>query len=403
MDPLPIQCPLPISTTMPSYSKLNHRRRITCNICGLPFGYVTMSTAYIESNLNKLYEINKEIIRHFIIPGMDNNTTEMTIEQKQRLVYEHLKTEQNVNNNSNDNSHSNNQNRILRENLNVHETDNRYFMAIFLQDAINIHVKPRSSRSRSNDSILSSEVCLNQRSNVERNKQIQDKIDEAFIPVLPHILQLNDKIHHAACNVLCAGCNTVIGVRYIPRANHIGMKPASLLLKEYIKERNATTHNATDTNPYITNMNSSDFKEFTSYDLPEWGCEIPSVTSEDDGWITISLQCVSIQPLFSLIGLDQFSIRYQGVELMPRHYHSIESSNEFSQNSETWMYPTRRIDKSCRLGKHREVGWSKTFYDLERLDKTVPYSMVYGDLITGTIRRLYDIYPEKKIIKITSQ
>ncbi|CAH8867441.1 unnamed protein product [Trichobilharzia szidati] len=331
----------------------------------------------------------------------------MTIEQKQRLVYEYMKIKKNRNNNSNDNNNNNNnQNRILRENLNVHETDNRYFMAIFLQDAINIHVKPRS-RSRSNDSMFNSEVCLNQRSNPERNKRIQDNLDEALIAELPYIFKLNDKIHHAACNVICAGCNTVIGVRYVPRADHIGMKPASLLLKEYIKERNATTDNPIDTTspsiPNITNMNSSDFKESTSYDLPEWGCEIPSVKPEDDGWITISLQRVSIQPLFSLIGLDQYSIRYQGGELMPRHYHSIESSNEFSQNSDTWMYPTRRIDKSCRLGKHREIGWNKTFYDLERLDKTVPYSMVYGDLITGTIRRLYDIYPEKKTIKGTSQ
>ncbi|CAH8630199.1 unnamed protein product [Heterobilharzia americana] len=160
---------------------------------------------------------------------------------------------------------------------------------------------------------------------LDEANQLSDKMLLLFCQVRDY-----DSILHGAYTVLCARCKRCLGVKYVPNAecvsneSNIDSKSSSSL----------TGHTVVDNKPSSLKPSEPEIKtkckDFISKDLPDWRCDIPSSTTSDDGWVTIPLQCVSTEPLFSLTGVEQYSLCYEGGEMKPKFLCSIELCNEFS-------------------------------------------------------------------------
>ncbi|KAG5441272.1 hypothetical protein CSKR_202129 [Clonorchis sinensis] len=375
MSKIPQKIPtLPLSTTMPAYSKLNKRRRVTCRKCGLPFGYVPLSCAYLEADLAFLYDkIRKKKQAESGNQSNENNevefagraTGEKTLlasnEQAQACAREAHEMEEKPKTAK----------RFTVQTLALSSTseepaDERMFLSMFLPDCINIRVNPRCS-----------------------DPQIEADGPCAIL----YRFKFLDGVRENAEVVKCSGCDSTVGVRFEPVTFDMAFPAGSLrssqnlgiIQRTYCRQKTLSFEEESDrsNNPPSTSDNTYAF----------WD------RAEREGWISLSLECVDIEPLFGLVGLDQFSIRYEGGEMSPLFYHSIESDVLFSQNSATWMVPARRIKGGRYVAGHSDyqvTGWDKVYYDLEHIDKAVPNTLGHGDMVQATVRRLCPIYPPSK-------
>ncbi|OON18918.1 hypothetical protein X801_05220 [Opisthorchis viverrini] len=193
-----------------------------------------------------------------------------------------------------------------------------------------------------------------------------------------------DGVRENVEEVKCSGCDSTVGVRFVPVSFDKTLPPSQNLgtvQRTNCRQKTLSFEEEYDksNNPPSTSDNPQAF----------WD------RAEREGWISLSLECVDIEPLFGLVGLDQFSIRYEGGEMSPLFYHSIESDVLFSQNSATWMVPARRTKGGRYVAAHSDyqvTGWDKVYYDLEHVDKAIPNTLGHGDMIQATVRRLCPIY-----------
>ncbi|KAA0185380.1 hypothetical protein FBUS_05302 [Fasciolopsis buskii] len=361
----PYNCRLPLSASTPAFSKLNYRRRITCFNCNLPLGYVPLSSAYLESGLSKLYRLTDNV----------ENICEAQSVLRSTLLERYLASnlDSNVHNAEKLERRPKIQKRITFHGALMPERpddhlDNRTFMPIFLQDAINIRVSRRCS--------------------------LDDFKEDEYDPCgIPHFFKSLGENIHSADNVNCTGCEACLGVRFRPTTPDQTLLSSS---KRSSRGARSYTRNSTTTQNTFTDDESDNMdREFQRGIFVHH--TLSANAAEDMGWITLSLERVLVEPLFGLVGLDQFSFRYIGGEMSPIFYSSIETSSLFSQNSATWMWPARRSSAggltSINQRLYQNLGWNKTYYDLERIDKTVPYTLGHGDLVKATVRRLIPVYP----------
>ncbi|KAF6775016.1 hypothetical protein AHF37_06089 [Paragonimus kellicotti] len=366
---------------MPAYSKLNRRRRVTCRVCGLPFGYVPLSAAYLEANLQFLYFLIEEAEKERVAnescgqsdAKSDRQSEVASTAPIQYPVMFHL--------------NKNNVDKVefrarfsKRSATQLHMTqlrasnilDSRLFMAMFMPDAINIRIRKRCDFDHG-------------------QTKTEDRCGIAYHFKFPgEIFQIADA-------VICAGCDRCVGVRFephqpgntwIPTSSWRSSRVSTPKERGFPTRRTAVSDDASENIDKTTRLLGSNIYED----------EIVLNSVETEGWIALSLECVDVEPLFGLVGLEQFSIRYEGGEMSPDFYRSIEASHLLSQNSATWMVPARRIrseklQNSGRVTNLPVAGWGKTYYDLERLSKVVPHTLGHGDLVEATVRRLCPIYP----------
>ncbi|THD27786.1 hypothetical protein D915_001480 [Fasciola hepatica] len=360
----PFNCRLPLSTSMPAFSKLNSRRRVTCFNCNIPVGYIPLSSSYLESGLAKLYKLTEGLY--------DVCAARSAVRSSLLERFLSMNLNSNVHNADRTDSRHRVPKKITLHSMLMQERaddslDNRMFLPIFLSDAINIRV---------------SRCC----------STTDFKEDETDPCGIPHFFKSLGESIHRADNVNCAGCGACLGVRFRPTT--MDQKLLASGRRSSRGARSFTRNSIVTLNTYADD--ESDYMD-REFQRPSYACQPLSVnTVEEEGWITLSLERVLVEPLFGLVGLDQFSFRYVGGEMSPMFYGSIEASPLLSQNSATWMWPTRRsitdgmTSTSPRM--RHNVGWNKTYYDLERVDKAVPHTLGHGDLVEATVRRLVPIY-----------
>ncbi|CAL8068449.1 unnamed protein product [Calicophoron daubneyi] len=374
--PLPTKCSLPLSTSMPAYSKVNRRRRVTCNLCGLPLGYVPLSAVYLEAELAELYEINKKRVKKCatgegvpLASDKPEPTTHSTNERNESNV-DYFNPGQKICRRV-----------IVRCDEYTNEPhrgyDNRLFLSMFLPDCMNVRVTPRCETN-------------------QKDKEEQTAGEPDDLCGIPYMFRFLGGSIQAADEVHCAGCNSCLGVRFYPNM-HTGDIPfTSWRSSKFARTLNLHSPNTPAIAEEEDQSSSGRRRTVVTTSFDNLYTRSRSV-AEEEGWITLSLEQVAIEPLFSLVGLDQFSIRYTGGEMAATFYRSIEANSLYSQNSATWMLPTRRtrsqrVSKSIQ-GVKQEQSWDKIYYDLQRIDKTVPNTLGHGDLVQGTIRRLIPVYP----------
>ncbi|KAF7259214.1 hypothetical protein EG68_03639 [Paragonimus skrjabini miyazakii] len=366
---------------MPAYSKLNRRRRITCRVCGLPFGYVPLSAAYLEANLQFLYSLIEEAENektNIESCGQSDAKSEQPSDvastaPTQYPIMFHL--------NKNNVDKVEFRARLSKRSVTQLHTaqsrasnilDSRLFMVMFMPDAINIRIRKRCDFDHG-------------------QTKVEGRCGIAYHFKFPgEIFQIADA-------VLCAGCDRCVGVRFephqpgntwIPTSSWRSSRVSTPQERGFPIQRTAFSEDVSENIDKTTRLLGSNIYED----------EIALNSVEIEGWIALSLECVDVEPLFGLIGLEQFSIRYEGGEMSPNFYRSIEASNLLSQNSATWMIPARRVrseklQNSGRVTNPPVTGWGKTYYDLERSSKVIPHTLGHVDLVEATVRRLYPIYP----------
>ncbi|CAH8654312.1 unnamed protein product [Dicrocoelium dendriticum] len=357
---------------MPAYSKLNKKRRVTCRFCNLPFGYVPLSAIPVEANLTFLYKMLQEKQQEC---STDTN------------VNSYDEAEQAVKEMKDDLINTETHNQVVRTPKQFlsptritrveepNSVDSRKFLAIFLPDAINVIIKRRCNEVRENHRKQSSRY-----SSPECN--------------LPYSFKFPGDDLHLMDTVICAGCGSTVGVRFDLHPSQVALPTStwrsSRMARNDMKSESLDepVHQDDVDNMDNTTNQTSNFISASETILHR---------AKEEGWISLSLECVDIEPLFGLVGLDQFSIRYQGGEMYPNFYCSIESSPLFSQNSATWMVPARRIKPRRAIDTshvtHHLTNWDKTYYELERSDKLIPFTLGHGDLVEATVRRLDALYP----------
>ncbi|KAF5405616.1 hypothetical protein PHET_00856 [Paragonimus heterotremus] len=366
---------------MPAYSKLNRRRRVTCRVCGLPFGYVPLSAAYLEANLQFLYSLIKEAEK-------EKTTTESCGQSDAKShqpsdVASTAPTQYPIMFHLNKNNVDKVEFRARfskRSATQLHtpqlwasnNLDSRLFMVMFMPDAINIRIRKRCDFDQG-------KTMAEGRCGIAYNFKFPGEI-----------FQIADA-------VVCGGCDRCVGVRFEPHQPGNTWIPTSSWRSSRVStpqgrgfpiQRTAFSEDASENIDKTTRLLGSNVYED----------EIALNSVEIEGWIALSLECVDVEPLFGLVGLEQFSIRYEGGEMSSNFYRSIEASHLLSQNSATWMIPARRVrpeklQNSGRVANPPVTGWGKTYYDLERSSKVVPHTLSHGDLVEATVRSLCPIYP----------
>ncbi|TGZ61600.1 hypothetical protein CRM22_007905 [Opisthorchis felineus] len=365
---------LPLSTTMPAYSKLNKRRRVTCRKCGLPFGYVPLSCAYLEADLAFLYDMIRKKKQSESGNQLNENNE---VESERRITRE--KTLLATNEQAQEYALKA---RELEEKpktakrftvqipalpyTSEESADERMFLSMFMPDCINVRVNPRCG---------------------------DPQIEEDGPCGILYRFKFLDGVRENAEEVKCSGCDSTIGVRFEPASFDKAFPAGSLRSSQNLGIIQKT--NCRQKMPSFEEESDKSNNPPSTSDNPQafWD------RAEREGWISLSLECVDIEPLFGLVGLDQFSIRYEGGEMSPLFYHSIESDVLFSQNSATWMVPARRTKGGRHVAAHPDhqvTGWDKVYYDLEHIDKAVPNTLGHGDMVQATVRRLCPIYSPAK-------
>lgn len=345
LDRLPTKTPVPLSISMPAYSKLSHRRRITCRQCGLPFGYVPLGASKLEAQIARMYEVNQmKLLAKYSRDALNTCTST-----------KHISDSANVS--------------AMNE---ANAVDDREFLAMFMADAINIRTTKR---------------CVDVQEDNGCTKPVECELPSMFL--------FHADTIRTADNVYCVGCDTCIGVRFQPICtgpkvcNENRTHCSQYAHRKRVKSVLSSSIPFSEDEDFIDHVKQSE-------DCPMWGKSLDQGTIQDQGWVSIAIECVRIEPLFGLVGIEQFSIRYEGGEMMPMLHRSIESSPLLSQNSAAWMIPARR-SKTARLFDTSKIiqTWSKSFYDLEVDSKALPYTLNHGDLVDASVRRICPIYSRR--------
>ncbi|VDM25401.1 unnamed protein product [Hydatigera taeniaeformis] len=100
-------------------------------------------------------------------------------------------------------------------------------------------------------------------------------------------------------------------------------------------------------------------------DLQTQACDPPPGREELCQWFSFALDCVNIEPLFSLVGLRELSSWYHGGERFFHTFKAIEDSGDLSNNSRTWMHPHERMGLIENLDKEIVIeAWPFLLMDL---------------------------------------
>ena len=96
-------------------------------------------------------------------------------------------------------------------------------------------------------------------------------------------------------------------------------------------------------------------------------CEATRILEERSQWYSLALDCVNIEPFFGIVGSRELSSWFHGGERFSYEIQAIEDSEEFSNNSLTWLRPCQRV-KSTEVLEHGlcSESWPFFYMDLVR-------------------------------------
>ena len=93
-------------------------------------------------------------------------------------------------------------------------------------------------------------------------------------------------------------------------------------------------------------------------------CEISGELEDGSYWYSFALDRVNIEPFFGLVGLRELSSWYYGGERFSHEFQAIEDSEEWSNDSRTWLRPYQRV-KSAKMPNQELINGAWPFFQMD--------------------------------------